>query len=171
MEISRFLHVFQIWVFLWFTQRKEKEIHIHIQYVIGLYTNILTIAFLYHSIKDVLLNMASPSLNSQYFSCLFIHRINIVTLMDNNKFCLEFAFVLQFRKYLKRKKSAEKINFQLGHPGLDDARRAEIQEQILRYRETNAVSITELLDYYHWSLFQTGTIDLNPRWLKPKALL
>ena len=43
--------------------------------------------------------------------------------------------------YLKRKKSAEKIHFQSGPPGLDDVRRAEIQEQILRYRENMAVSI------------------------------
>jgi hypothetical protein len=42
---------------------------------------------------------------------------------------------------LKRKKSAEKIHFQSGPPGLDDVRRAEIQEQILRYRENMAVSI------------------------------
>jgi hypothetical protein len=45
---------------------------------------------------------------------------------------------------LKRKKSAEKIHFQSGPPGLDDTRRAEIQEQILRYRENMAVRIREL---------------------------
>ena len=63
--------------------------------------------------------------------------------MEKNTFSLKYIFVLQFRKHLKRKKTAEKIHFQSGPPGLDDARRAEIQEQILRYRESIAVSISD----------------------------
>lgn len=73
--------------------------------------------------------------------------------MEKNTFSLEYIFVLQFRKYLKRKKTAEKIHFQSGPPGLDDARRAEIQEQILRYRESIAVSIRDVLACCHRSPF------------------
>lgn len=39
-----------------------------------------------------------------------------------------------------RKKAADKLTFQSGPPGLDDARREDIQEMILRYRENVAVS-------------------------------
>ena len=46
---------------------------------------------------------------------------------------------------MKKKKEGEKIPFQFGPPGLDDARRAEIQEKILRYRENMTVGF--LADY------------------------
>lgn len=52
----------------------------------------------------------------------------------------------QFRKYLQRKKDREKTPLQFGPPGLDDRRRAEIQEKILRYREDTT--------HKHWT-FET----------------